>query len=287
MSHLVSSITYFEDDGLILLVDQNECETRALHVVSKDNTPEEEDKTPDAESPCKDERNAKKKHRKPRRKAVRSQGEWKEPKTDDFAKVKKLLIKMGVYNSGESESERSEYPDLQLEKRHIVVYFVVYTYVQVHYSTPASSTSAPTITFAPSSSFNLATSTMSPNLAASFGSPNPAASSSSPNPARSNAVNVGGVTLESSPVASAGPAIPCHPPSTKPQVQLDGCTASHTLGSRDFDHTQTHSTSDAHPAGNDDSGTTLMTEDILDIPGVLLQEDPTPGEYFITLTMSS
>jgi hypothetical protein len=42
----------------------------------------------------------------------------KAPKTHDLAKIKKLLIKMGVYNSSESESE-AEDRNLNSEMRYV------------------------------------------------------------------------------------------------------------------------------------------------------------------------
>jgi hypothetical protein len=114
---------------------------------------------------------------------------------------------------------------------------------------------------------------------ASTSTPNPAASSSTPNPTQSGVVDVGDTISESSGSSAVAPAIPHRSLSSTPEVQPADCSTScDGLGSKDSGHTQTHGTSDASPACNDDSGAVLMAEGRLDVVGSLPEKDPTPGD---------
>jgi hypothetical protein len=84
------------------LVDQDECDGRAM------GSPGIE--IGYAEIDCEDEDEDEKREQKRQKK--------KAPKTHDLAKIKKLLIKMGVYNSSESESE-AEDRNLNSEMRYV------------------------------------------------------------------------------------------------------------------------------------------------------------------------
>ena len=116
-------------------------------------------------------------------------------------------------------------------------------------------------------------------MAASFNltpatSPSPT-SISTPDATQSGAVDVGDTVSEISEPSAADPAIPHRLSSSAPEVQPDDRIAS----CDNLDRMQTHGTSDASPAGDDDSGATLMADGGLDeghdVVGILSEEDTT------------
>lgn len=77
-----------------ILADQDKCDARALHGVSKDGTPD----VLDMESNCKDKGEER---QKPRKKQKHKQRKLK----DNFLKIKDLLVRIGAFELSELESE--------------------------------------------------------------------------------------------------------------------------------------------------------------------------------------
>jgi hypothetical protein len=269
-----------------LLIGQNECNARALDSGSKDCTPEVDEERIDEV-----EQNAKGKKRKQKmtKTALRTAGESEFPRTDDFVKIKELLVKLGKYDSNEPKSNVPESEPENCSKSNAYV-IVVYTYVRRHFShqplstagtsnyfqldtsravdaealaETSASTEGPEI---PDHQLSASTPEANPEAPSNVSTTAPEAPSDVCNTAPEAPSDVCNTAPEApSDVCTTAPEAPSDVCTTAPKASSDVCTTTRDdLGSVDLGHTQSHVTSDGSPAGND-----------VDVP---MQEDSTPGE---------